>query len=276
MLRSLIVCAALLVAPAAGAQELDTASPQTIHDEARYLNTLDGPAPREHRALYIWRAPRTPGGVLLPTLYVADGAAGVYVFAARLRPAIEAGLIPAVQIIGFEADQPHRTEEYAAFGHARFRRHEDWVLNVVIPWAEHNARASPVQRAVGGFSNGADFAIGIASDHPEVFSAVIAHSPVSIQMLNLDQRAAAVRWNVTAGRMEQRGYALASAHVLAAAVSEHHGALRICTGNWPHAAQSWIDLSPGAVAWAFNFAAPERIATLVERESCSTRDEAAP
>jgi hypothetical protein len=259
----------VFVAGAAHAQELP--SPDLIASDSRYLADLPGPDGRAPRGLTIWRAPSTPGVQLLPTLYVADGARGVYLAAARLRGPIEARQIPPIQIIGLDPHPNTREEEYGRVGRARYRAHERWVLDVVIPWAERVARASPQHRVIAGYSNGGDFALAMAADHPDIFSGVLAHSAVSTQRLRLDARAANVRWVVTAGRIEMSGYAAAAQSVARIAVREQGGALRICTGDWGHDYTSWVELTPGSVAWMFGF--PETdVATPLEREACTNTE----
>jgi S-formylglutathione hydrolase FrmB len=200
---------------------------------------------------------------------MADGVDGVYVAAARLRPAIEAGLIPAVQIIGLYPDPLHRQAEYIERGRSRFRAHERWLLEVVIPWAERVARASPERRAIGGYSNGAAFALFMGAAHPDVFSAVLAHSPVaSAETFHLDARAGAVRWALSAGRQEYGGYPARAVSVVGAVALGQGAAVRSCTGPWGHGPDAWIDLSPGAISWMFDFAGAEQVATPLERESC--------
>lgn len=257
-------------ATAASAQDLTPASIETIEAETRFLGDLAGPQPNTQRPIAIWRAPSTPSGPL-PTLYVTDGANGLYVIAARLRPAIEAGLMPAVQIIALypDSDPEHRTEEYIQRGRRRFEAHERWFLETVIPWAESVARASPTQRAVGGYSNGAAFALFVTASHPNMFSGVLAHSPVaSADSFNIHARAAHVRWALSAGRTEYGGYPLRATRVVAGAASEAGAAVRTCTGPWGHDPEFWANLTPGSVAWLFNFPEAEAAATSLEREAC--------
>lgn len=253
----------------AAAQDAEIASAELINGEARYLGDLEGPEAGTRRAIYIWRAPSTPGNELLPTLYMADGAPGLYIAAARLRAPIEAGVIPAVQIIGLEPDPRHRTSEYAELGRRHYRAHERWVLDTVIPWAESAARASPTQRAIGGYSNGAAFAIFMGAEHPDVFSGVLAHSPVSaVETFHANSRVGPMRWALSAGLSEYRGYPHRAVGVVEATVRGHGGLVRSCTGAWGHGAEAWIDLSPGAIAWLFDFPNADRVATVRERAAC--------
>jgi S-formylglutathione hydrolase FrmB len=253
---------------AARAQEFEPASIETIETETRFLGDLEGPQAGAPRPIAIWRAPSTPSGPL-PTLYMADGADGLYVVAARLRPVIEAGLIPAVQIIGLYPDREHRQAEYIERGRQRYNAHERWVLETVIPWAERVARASPEHRAIGGYSNGAAFALFMAAEHPDVFSAVLAHSPVATaDSFRVDARAANVRWALSAGRLEYRGYPFRAVTTVRGVVTARGAAVRTCTGTWDHEPEAWASLSPGAVAWLFDFPNAPSAATALERDAC--------
>jgi hypothetical protein len=201
---------------------------------------------------------------------MADGAPGLYVAVAMLRSAIEAGQIPPVQVIGLEPDERNRTSEYTDLGRARFRAHERWLLEVVIPWAERVARASPSQRAVGGYSNGAAFAIFMGAEHPDVFSGVLAHSPVAeASTFHIDQRADSMRWALSAGRLEYGGYPARALSVVASVARGQGATVRSCRGAWRHGAEPWIDLSPGTIAWLFDFPGADAVATPLEREACS-------
>ncbi|MFZ2030587.1 MAG: alpha/beta hydrolase-fold protein [Vitreimonas sp.] len=258
----------MALANVARADELVIAAPEVIGAEARHKPDLEGPLPGTLRGIHIWRAPSTPETGLLPTLYMADGAPGVYVIAARLRAAIEAGLVPPIQIVGMEPDLRHRDVEYGQPGRAAFVAHERWVLNVVIPWVERAARGSPTQRAIGGYSNGADFALAMGAAHPDVFAAVIAHSPlISLDLHIGTPDHARVRWALSAGLAEYDGLPQWVVGVARAEAHEAGADVRSCVGPWLHNGQSWIDLSPSAVAWAFGFPI-DRIETPLERQSC--------
>lgn len=263
-----LICVVAATATIAIAQTPEPASVETIEAEARVMMDLDGPQPGTKRPIVIWRAPSSPPG-LLPTLYMADGANGLYVVAARLRPAIESDLIPAVQIVGLYPDPDHRQDEYIQRGRPRFRAHERWLLDTVIPWSEREMRASPEHRAIGGYSNGAAFALFMAAEHPDIFSAVLAHSPVATaDSFNLDARASNVRWALSAGRLEYNGYPLRAVSVVQAAANGRGANVRMCTGPWRHDPRVWGELSPGAVAWLFGFPGAEAAATPLEREAC--------
>jgi len=258
----------LFLSQGALAEDLAIASPEVIGAEARYKPDLDGPLPGTPRGIHIWRAPSTPETGLLPTLYMADGGPGAYVIAARLRAAIEAGLVPPIQIVGMEPNPRNREVEYGQPGRSAFVAHERWVLNVVIPWVERAARGSPTQRAIGGYSNGADFALAMGAAHPDIFSAVIAHSPLISLDLHINTPGhERVRWAMSAGLAEFDGLPQWVVGVNRAEAREAGAAVRTCVGPWLHNAQSWIDLSPSAVAWAFNFPI-DHLETPLEQRSC--------
>lgn len=270
--RAFLFCAALFAFGPAAAQTSEPASPELINGEARYLE-LDGPEPGERRAIYVWRAPNTPGDQLLPTLYMADGAPGLYVAIAKLREAIEAGVVPPIQIIGLNpnTDRDRRTSEYAERGRHRFRAHERWVLDVVIPWAERVARADPQRRFVGGYSNGAAFAIYMGAAHPNVFSGVLAHSPVAAaETFRAARGVGRVRWAMSAGRLEYGGYPAGAISVVAAEVRGDGAEVRLCRGAWGHDPVAWIDLSPGSIAWLVGTSNYADVSTPLEQESCET------
>jgi enterochelin esterase-like enzyme len=67
-------------------------------------------------------------------------------------------------------------EDYAAF-----------VLHDLMPYIEATYRVKPdrASRAIGGLSAGGDWALQLALTHPDVFSAVGAHSAVGDQALRL-------------------------------------------------------------------------------------------
>jgi enterochelin esterase-like enzyme len=263
----LVMIAAL--GSAAAAQEFAPASIETISAESRLMPDLPGPQANTQRPIAIWRPPSAPATGPLPTLYMADGANGLYVIAARLRPAIEAGLMPPIQVIGLYPDPEYRQQEYIERGRRRFIAHERWLIETVIPWAESNARASPTQRVIAGYSNGAAFALFTAATHPDMFVGVLAHSPVaSADSFSLRDSAAQVRWALSAGRIEYRGYPLRATRTVAGAAAEIGAAVRTCTGSWGHDPNYWANLTPGAVSWLFNFPQPEAAATSLEREVC--------
>lgn len=249
-----------------GAAHAQTAEEQ-VAAEARIYTEMPGPYPGETRAISFWRAPSAPPGPL-PTLYMADGGRGLTVAAALIRAEIEAGRMAPIQIIGVASDPDRRNAEYVRGVGRQYEAHERWWLEVMIPWAEQNAGASPEHRVIGGFSNGADFALAMAAAHPDMFAGVLAHSPVASDDLPLNADAARVRWAVTAGRREFAGDAARSLERVEAIARRLGAPARLCLGNWGHTPEAWAELSPGALAWLFQAENHAEIASQRERDAC--------
>lgn len=264
MWRALAISLAL--SGAAHAQE-PPASYETIAAEARIYADLPGPYPNTTRAIAVWRAPSAPAGPL-PTLYMADGGRGLYVAAAHIRAEIEAGRMAPIQIVGVFSDTDRRQAEYVREGARQYEAHARWWIDVVIPWAEQHFAASPQHRVIGGFSNGADFALALASAHPEMFAGVLAHSPVATRRFDPPPDAAAIRWAVSAGRTEFAGDAARGLEQVEHAAIRLGAPARLCLGGWGHNPEAWIDLSPGAIAWLFGAANHAEITTQRERDAC--------
>ena len=268
MLRVLVVLTLLLTPAAAHAQA--ASSEQEIAAEARYI-LLDGPEPGEKRGVSVWRPPNAPARPL-PVLYMADGVVGLNVVTPRLRPAILSGAMAPVLVIAIASSPQHRRDEYVPRATSpRFETHQRWFFETVMPWAERVAGASsdPAQRAIGGFSNGADFALATAARRPEMFGAVLAYSPVLTRTpLGLDARAARIRWVLTGGRGEFNGDVVRLVNTVAAEVSAQGGTVRRCTGPWRHAQADWRDLSPASIAWLFAMPEADAVASPAERGFC--------
>jgi len=262
-----LVLALTTAAPLAGAQTGAAVSRETIEAETRFYLELDGPD-GDKRPVMIWRAPGAPTDQLLPTIYMPDADMGLYVAAAHLRPLVEAGVVPPFQIIALNPDERHRVYNYQG-NRARLRRHERWLVETVLPWAEQNLRASPEHRVLGGFSNGGDFSLYTVQDYPDVFAGVVALSPVYIgDRFPLGEAASGVRFALTAGRREYDGGAARSVGVVRSAALARGAAVRVCLGEWQHEVGDWLEVAPGSVAWAFGFPNAEQAQTQIERESC--------
>jgi enterochelin esterase-like enzyme len=150
--------------------------------------------------------------------------------------------------------------------------HFAWFVNSVLPWAETNAGASTerAQRGVGGMSNGADFAIAAASRRPDLFGAVLAHSPVN-ELRSWFRSEPETRWVLTAGQSERGGQVAMLSSRIALAIGNKP--VRQCIGLWDHDARGWRNVSPGSIAWLFDLADPETVEIEQERESCRMRND---
>lgn len=232
---------------------------------------LPGPGEGETREVFFWRPPNAPAGPL-PVIYVADGFSGLETTVELIRPAILEGRARPIVVVGMAAHPEFRTREYALGRRANplWETHFAWVTNTVIPWAEIHAGASPERslRAVGGMSNGADFAIAAASRRPDLFGAVLAHSPVN-ELRSWFHSEPDTRWVLTAGNMEEGGQIAQLSSRIAIAIGNNP--VRQCIGSWGHDLRGWRNVSPGSIAWMFDFAEPNAVATARERADCHVR-----
>jgi enterochelin esterase-like enzyme len=233
--------------------------------------SLPGPGEGETRDVFFWRPPDTPEG-RLPVIYVADGFSGLEATVELIRPAILEGRARPIVVVGMAANPDFRTREYALGRRANplWESHFAWVTDTVIPWAEIHAGASTErsQRAVGGMSNGADFAIAAASRRPDLFGAVLAHSPVN-ELRSWFHSEPDTRWVLTAGNMEDGGQIAQLSSRIAIAIGNNP--VRQCIGSWGHDLRGWRNVSPGSIAWMFDFPEPDSVATARERENCHVR-----
>lgn len=169
---------------------------------------LDSGALGASRAVTVYRPPRHEGP--LPGCVLADGGS-VGVFAHTLEPAILAGEVPAVLLVGvhnaFDRANPwpdRRAQEYLP-GHnrRRFDAHLGFVVDEVIPWATQHHGASTEPWVAAGFSNGGAWAVAAAQRRPEVFAAVAAFSVGVVPgRISGKARVAGVRHYLAAGTLE--------------------------------------------------------------------------
>lgn len=273
MIRTALFAFALLAAPAAFAQTPETAAPPSTFSEfaaETYSADLPGLRDGQRRRIYFW-APRE-AHVPLPVLYVADGLAGMEMVLTHLRRPMLDGRIRPILIVGLEASSNHRTAEYA-LGSRRnpdFERHHDWFINTVVPWVEENAGASrdPAERGLGGFSNGADWALATAARHPDMFGVVLAHSPVNRLRVDITDQTQG-RWVLTASRLELQGEVSSITNDVARSLQGRP--VRHCVGTWRHDGPSWIEVTPGAVTWLYQLGDVASMETDTERQYCRLR-----
>lgn len=230
---------------------------------------LPGPRRGEEREVAVWRPPGAEGE--LPVLYVMDGFSGLTVVAHQIAPHIATGAAPPIMIVAPASRESRRLREYVPSSrHPRraFAEHRDWFLQRVIPWAEatQGAARSRTQRAIGGFSNGADFAVEMAALRPDLFGLVLVHSPMNPRDDWAAPSSAAQRWVVTGGTREPAGEV---ARALDRQLARYGAFRRICIGPWEHVVQPWRDLSAGSTMWLFGYeASAARIASRRERQHC--------
>lgn len=235
---------------------------------------LPGPRPGEQRIVWVWRPHNAPTADL-PVLYMFDGLDGLRVALLRLKPAFDSGALPPIIIVAPESNAhgERRGAEYLRGfpgGADDFRAHEQWFITQVMPWAQSHGAASDRSRVfIGGFSNGADLALTLASDHPDLFGGALIHSPVGAQADWVSASAPTQRWVVSGGTDEDLGsvhVGADAAHHVITALHRNGAPYRQCLGRWRHEGPVWRDLSPGSLVWLMglgDFAAyetpPERV-----------------
>ncbi len=240
-------------------------------------SVFPGPREGETRPVWVWR-PANAGAQALPVLYMADGLGGLRVALLRLKPLIASGQIHPFMIVAPEsnADPETRAAEYLRGwpgGSDDFALHEQWLIEQVIPWAERTQHASSdrAQRFIGGFSNGADLAIVMAVDHPDLFAGALVHSPVGASPGWVSNAQPGQRWVVSEGTLEVTGSVRRPAQLgrnLARTIERKGLPVRICLGRWAHEGPVWRDLSPGSIVWMMQLGDVEAATTQLERDNC--------
>lgn len=150
-------------------------------------HVIDSVALAEKRKIDIYRP---VGAGPMRVIYMADGES-IVLFARTIHPLILNGDLPPVMIVGLHsgpADQQPaeeagliRHQEYLPgwFGEPqpRFVAHDLFFMNEVVPLAEAlGASSHPEDRGVAGYSDGAAWALAMATEHPGAFCKVMALS----------------------------------------------------------------------------------------------------
>jgi enterochelin esterase-like enzyme len=171
-------------------------------------HALDSAALGARRGVTIYRPPGATG--TLPGCALADGAS-VPGFARVLEPAILAGIVPPVVLVGVHnAVDParlwpdRRAEEYLpGVDRRRFDAHLRFVTGEVIPWVASRFGVTEVPWVAAGFSNGGSWAISAAQRRPDVFTAAAGLSAGMVpRQITHQARAARVRHYLAAGTLE--------------------------------------------------------------------------
>jgi enterochelin esterase-like enzyme len=168
-------------------------------------HTVESTALGAPRRVTIYQPPGAAGP--LPGCVLADGQSARG-FAQVLEPAILAGTVPPVVLVGVHnAIDParrwpdRRGQEYLpGQNRRRFDAHLRFVTGEVIPWVGSRAGGPWV---TAGFSNGGAWAIAAAQRRPDVFTAVAAFSVGVVPcQIRREARAAGVRHHLAAGTLE--------------------------------------------------------------------------
>ncbi len=153
--------------------------------------TLHSTYLHEDRAVTVYLPPRATTGPL-PVLFMMDGQA-CEEYARVLEPLMLAGKTRWFAIVGvhsapsvepgqtgYSPQTDQRSQEYVPGLHPDvFERHMRFFTTELLPWAARTYRVSdrPADRAIFGFSDGADFVLANTARHPELFGAALPFSP---------------------------------------------------------------------------------------------------
>lgn len=151
------------------------------------VHEIDSVALNELRVVEIYRP---AGEGPMPVIYMADGES-VSMFAQTIHPLIARGELPPIMIVGLHSG-PQTTPEgedanlirhqeyligWAGEPQPRWIGHDRFLTEEVMPLAESlGASSRREDRAVAGYSNGAAWAMAMATDHPDLFGKVMALS----------------------------------------------------------------------------------------------------
>lgn len=274
-----LLAACLALAPIALAQKIPAeiqAKLDTIDKEtACFLSP--GPGEGEQRAMCVWR-PADSDGQVLPTLYMMDGMDGIHVLLLDFKAALDSGKVSPFMIVATDprAKPEERAAEYLRTypgGKKAYDTHETWLLTKVITWAERTQNAAPERdkRFIGGFSNGADLALSMAQDHPDVFGGALIHSPFGLDERAVGSGAHGQRWVVTGGTQETGGSVKQGGQGprrIGESLRRGGDAVRSCIGRWKHEGRAWRQLTPGSLTWLIGLGDPKTVESDMERQSC--------
>jgi enterochelin esterase-like enzyme len=160
------------------------------------------------RGVTVYRPPGHEGP--LPGCVLADGESARG-FAHTLEPAILAGTVPPVLLVGVHnAVDPasrwpdRRAQEYLPGHHRRrFDAHLSFVVDEVIPWATQQQGAASGAWVAAGFSNGGAWAVAAAQRRPDMFAQVAAFSVGMVpRRITGKARATGGRHYLAAGTLE--------------------------------------------------------------------------
>jgi len=238
---------------------IQTLSPGTLQGQIHEFTLDSGNKLTGTRRISVYTPPGWTAQETLPAVYLADGAA--LSMAQVLEPAILNKTAPRVVLVGIDSATPRPAEpqkdlralEYLngfKDGQAYFEAHETFVLKMVIPDIERDFHvlATPQGRVVGGFSNGAVWAISLAARHPEVFRGVIALSPGWRPAIQAPDPQARV---FTSGGTLEPGF-LSTATEYATRVKISGGTVHLVKRVGGHDQVIWQEEFPGAVRFVLN------------------------
>ncbi len=277
---AVFVAACLAFASAASAQRIPAEIQAKLDaiDKETSCFLSPGPGEGEQRAMCVWR-PAGLQGKVLPTLYMMDGMDGIHVLLLDFKAALDAGKVAPLMIVATDprAKPEERAAEYLTTfpgGRNAYIKHEAWLLTKVIEWAERtqNAEREREKRFIGGFSNGADLALSMAQDHPDVFGGALIHSPFGLDERAVGNASHNQRWVVTGGTQETGGSLKQGGQGprrIGESLRRGGDEVRSCIGRWKHEGKAWRQLTPGSLTWLLGLGNPKAVESDMERENCT-------
>lgn len=237
------------------------------------------------RMLRVWLSPNYSATASAPAhvVYIGDGAADMAqgldarIAAGDLPPLVVVGLVPCNTATPEMTNPGCRNREYEnePIGSTRdpsvFLAHEKFFFEEVIPAIEQtfNVSRHPADRAVAGFSGGADWAVSMAMRHPALFSYAIVMSPSRGVYDVLPATPALPPINITAGVFEPD--MVRGGGCLAGMLAQAGAPVRMTTLPYGHAAAMWHAVFAARVIDWLGGALPPATPGLVRAATCWPR-----
>jgi enterochelin esterase-like enzyme len=254
----------------AGKQVMDTYRgpdaepvPSRLEVAPETITTIDLPSKNlgRSRRVTVYVPAGTPIGSRLPVLYLGDGSTRA--FAPIAAAAVRDGRAKPAVLVGIDAasskdcgDCDARGEEYVPeFGandpQGRYQRHQRFVIEELIPYIEANYPVSTArkERAIGGYSNGAVWALTTAARHPELFGGALVMSAGAKSAVDGAARLKTVRVFAGAGVFEPNFHDRTSRAVAVAQVAGGEARFREVVGG--HAQSTWDLIFGDGYRWLF-------------------------
>jgi enterochelin esterase-like enzyme len=253
-----VIAVAFALASVSGLAAAQTAAPLAAPAaEARLqVVSIESAQLKAPRSLTVYLPPGWAPGRTYPVVYMADGQAAAAVIRA-LDPMVRDGRLPPILLVGLHAapDGTQRHREYLPRfdgpGERAFSRHLRFFLDEVIPLAEqrYGASASPQDRLLLGFSDGASWAVSTALREPRRFAKVAAFS-IGWTDLGLES-SAGPRPTFWLGAGTDEGVFKLQTETFASEARSKGYDVRLTKRPGVHGQALWSAMYPDALRWAF-------------------------
>jgi enterochelin esterase-like enzyme len=223
---------------------------------------IDSPNLGEKRKVDVYLPAAHAPNNSYPVIYMTDGR-DVHHYASMLEPLITAKKVPPIILVGLHSGQGNpvpgnkidrRNADYllgTSIGDTFFIKHEAFLLQEVIPQAEHRfgASSNPAERVLMGQSSGASWALETGLRNPKLFARAIGFSLCAVD------RDGHRRWGpdkpklfLTGGLFEDCGTNAAKAAQAAKAAGEDVVFETHASG---HSSLMWDVQFVDALSWAY-------------------------